>query len=308
MEVNGRLLLGGDPNGKFGYYYYKIIGDGHCFVNCYLQACCPTYQSEADPIRKFNMARKLRLDFANFLISDSKKSIEEISFRLNILNPAVMSTFLSLENGESAYSILSEIKSYYDERIDNSIDEIYGLILSMELVDKQTKLPLSFEQIKYIYERDHRINAAIYDAVSELSETPKYEKYGIGIIPLNIGYYELIKTAPTDYNDIIRTIDILLAEREYLNYQESILLAEFFDINVTYFPLGNYHRNHQSFTDFKDGVPEMLLINLNNVHWNMISFIKDKEERLLLMGVSKETKDSLFKILETLYSKNRLSI
>lgn len=308
MEVNGRLLLGGDPNGSFGYYYYKVIGDGHCFVNCYLQACAPSYQREVNRPKKFNMARKMRLDFANFLMSESKKSAEKISSRLNIINPAVMSTFFSLRDGESSYPILLAIQKEYDENLEGSEEDVYGLILSMDLVDKKNGLPLTYEYIKNIYERDHRINAAIYDAASELSKTPNYEKYGVGKLPINIGYYEIAVIAPSDYNDIIRSIDVLLAEREYLNHLESTLLARYLDINVTYFPLGTSHRGHQKLVEYKDGVPEMLLINLNNIHWNMVSFQQRGEERLLLMGVPENTKMGLFTTLELLNSQNRLSI
>ena len=93
-QLNDRVIIGGDPNGEFAYLYYKVIGDGHCFINCYLEAASESYQKDTNVSNRSKIARKMRVDFANFLLSTSDKSPEKISARLNIINPTTMCTLV----------------------------------------------------------------------------------------------------------------------------------------------------------------------------------------------------------------------
>lgn len=308
MSTFNKLVIGGDPAGSFSYLYYKVRGDNHCFINCYLKACCERYQREKNDSIKTHIARKARLDFANFLMAESKKDPVKICSRLNIINPTVMCKFFIQSNGDSSFSLLENIASIYKSDNEINEDEIYGMILSLDLVMENDMSLLTYEDIKNLYERDPRINTAIADAKSEKSQEINFQSYGIDKFPINIGYYELAFAVPTHYSIIVDTINYLISPSEYLNHNESSLLASFIDINTVSFALGSGYDNFFRLTENKPGAPELMMINLNNIHWNAISFKTGNQERLLVMEVPETTKAALFNRLKTLYSQRKLSI
>lgn len=307
MSKFDKLVIGGDPAGSFAYLYYKVLGDNHCFVNCYLEACRKRYQNETNRLIRSHIARKARLDFANFLIAESKKDTIKICSRLNIINPTIMCKFFCQSNGDSSFTALKSITAIYTTDSENNDDEIYGMILILELMMQDDMSPLTYETIKTLYERDPRINAAIANAKSERSKTINFESYGIDKFPINIGYYKLAFAVPIHYSIIIDTINYLISPTEFLNHNESSLLASFIDINAVSFALGTGYSNVLRLTENKPGVPELLMINLSSIHWNLISFKAGESEQLLVMDVPQTTKVSLFNRLKTLYEQRMLT-
>lgn len=306
--MSNKLVIGGDPTGKFSYLYHKVLGDNHCFVNCYLESCCERYKKEPNNSVRSHIARKARLDFANFLLSESKEDPIKICTRLNVMNPTVMCKFFSQFNGDSSFTILDEISNIYKSIKNIDEDEIYGTILSCNLILEEDMTPVTYDIIKNLYERDPRINAAIADAKSEGSDEINFDIYGINKFPINIGYYEIAFAVPTNYNIIINTIDYLISPIEFLNHNESSLLATFIDINAVSFALGTGYSNFFRLTENKQGAPELLMVNLNNIHWNAISYKQGDFETLLVMEVPETTKIALFNRLKFLYDQRKLGI
>lgn len=307
-QFAGRTIIGGDPNGSFAYLYYKVIGDGHCFINCYLEAMSETYQNETNRETRAKIARKMRLDFANFLLSESSKSSESISVRLNIINPNIMCNLLKFRDpDQSSITDLEYIKSQYNQNEPHSEDFIYGLILSYRFVSPATGEDLTYDEIKFLYETDHRINVAKAENISTGGKTPyNPEIFGVGKIPINIGYYELTDGVGTGYQELMTSINTLLHPTEFLTHIESSLFAAYIGINAVIFPLGVYYKNHYRLIEHIQGAPELIMVNLNNIHWNLVSFKRNGDEQLLSIGIPEKAKDALFNNLTRLYSEGKL--
>jgi hypothetical protein len=309
-QFNGRTIIGGDPNGSFAYLYYKIQGDGSCFINCYLESASKSYQNEQNTNIRTKISRKTRLDFVNFLLSKSDKSAEKISTRLNIINPTIMCKLIKFKDQEiSTNTELEFIKSQYNQNETQSDDFIFGLILSYNFLSVETNEEFTYETIKSLYERDHRINVAHAENLSTGGNTPyNPETFGVGKIPINIGYYEIANNIGVGYDEFITSINTLLDSNAYLSHIESILFATYIGINAIIFHLGTYNKSHYKLIDYVENAPDLIMVNLANVHWNLVSFKRNGEEQLLLRNLSEKAKDSLFNNLVLLYNDRMLSI
>ena len=290
--LNNKTVVGIDQeNNK--YLYHRVQGDGSCFVNCYLEACNERYRNELSDPRKTRIAKKLRLDFANFLISESKKTAEEISARLNILNPSIMANLIKFPNSdESPILALTEIGNFYDENTGN-YDEIYTLILSYEFIDRQTGVKLLYDDIKKLYETDPRINIALSDHIStSYTEENNPGFYGYGRVPINIGYYEIATSITGDFETFKETIQIIISGGDLTNI-ESTLISKFIGINSYIFPLGLGYHNHYYMVDKVQGKPEILMVNRSNIHWDLVTFFSNNEESFLFLDLSESDKSNL---------------
>lgn len=308
MSINGKTVIALTGSENSGYTYHTVPGDGSCFINCYLEACYSNYRNENSMVKKLRIARKFRLDFANFLLSESKKSPGKISARLNILNPTVMCNIIKAKNpNESSVNILQEISEKYIETDDDAEEFIYGLILTYNFIDVGTRQVLTYEEIKTLYETDHRINVSRAENLSTNGETP-YDPsvYGYGKIPINIGYYELATNIGSNYDEIEECIKILCHKSEFLTHLESSLIARFIAINAVIFPMGTYYKRYYKLIEPIQGAPEILMVNLSNKHWNLISYTNAKSEQLLLNNVPELAKNQIFNNLEVLYDQHRL--
>jgi hypothetical protein len=307
MNSDYRKIIAKSQN-DCSYLYYKVIGDGHCFINCYLEACCKKYRDENNIVIKSKIARKMRLDFANFLLSKSIKSAEEISARLNIINPVIMCKFIGYEDKDkSSYNDLDHIKSLYDPKDPFIYDFIYGLIMTHNFILFETGQKLTFEDIKKLYETDHRILVAKTNFLSSAGTEPDDPSiYGYGKIPIDIGYYEITDGIGAGYNEFLQSINVLLSPTEYLGHIESSLFASYIGINVIIFPVGSYYKTYQKLIEYIQDAPELLMVNLGNNHWNMVSFKNGHDEQLLITGLSENAKNGLFKNLNTLYNLREL--
>lgn len=306
---------------KAGYeYLYKIIkGDGHCFVNCYLNACSKTYRNLSEDM-KTAYSRKLRIDFANFLMSDSTKSEEEISMRLGFLNPNVMCRFLKLSSGESSLTALTEICSIYDGKNE---DEIFDLLESANLISSdlftdnleifKDKLNISLEispvemtidVLRALFSIDHRILVSKTDSISET-------ELGVGLYPITLKIYEMVKYVPPSYQIIDDAIKRIISPTIYFEHFESNLFAEYVGLNAVCFNLGERGSSYTQLYDLterKEGNPEIFLVNMLNIHWNMITF-KSKEYYVYIMvNVDDKTKDVIFQQLMDLNRRGALPL
>lgn len=308
MSINGKTVVATTSNPGTGYTYHHVPGDGSCFINCYLDACHTKYRKEISLSVKSRIARKFRLDFANFLLTESKKSAEKISARLNIINPSVMCNIVKSNNDEkSSMQVLEEISKKYVETDEDAEEFIYGLILSYNFIDVESRQPFTYESIKTLYETDHRINVSRAENLSTDGMTI-YDPsvYGYGKIPINIGYYELATNIGSSYEDIEECIKTLCHRSAFLTHLESSLIAKFISINAVIFPLGTYYKNHYKLIEHVEGAPEILMVNLGNIHWNLVSFTRENSEQLLLDTVPIGSKDAIFSNLTTLYSQRKL--
>lgn len=299
-------------NNKFQYLYKLIKGDGHCFVNCYLNACSPTYKSLPENM-KTAYSRKLRIDFANLLMSDSTKTAGEISTRLGFLNPNVLCKFLKLNNGESSLTTLNEICAIYDG---TNEDEVFDLLdgadfITTELTDEVLSLepkkggkPLSLKKLKELFELDHRILVAKADSIPET-------ELGVGVYPITLKIYELIKYVPSSYHIIDETILRLIHPTQYLEHFDSTLFAEYIGLNAVCFNLGEGGSSYTQvydLTEKRDNHPEILLVNMLNIHWNMVTFQSPEFSTTVMVSIDSKTKETIFRELIRLNNMGALPI
>lgn len=305
MSVNNKTIVATTANPSSNYLYHPIPGDGSCFVNCYLEGCYAKYRNENSLYNKMKIARKFRLDFANFLMSESKKSPEKISSRLNILNPSIMCQMIKFRDPErSSASTLEEIMTTYDEREENAEENVFQCIYSNGFIDVGTQMELSYNDIKKLYETDHRINVSRAENLSTHGREPfDPSVYGVGKLPINIGFYELATSIGSSYEEIEECINTLCHKTAFLTHLESSLIARFFAINAIIFPLGTYYKNHYKLIEENPGAPQILMVNINNIHWNTVSFSNGVAEQLLLENIAEDTKNVIFSNLTILHSK-----
>jgi len=300
--MSSNIVIAGSKQQGFEYLYDKVIGDGHCFINCYLKTLSKTYNNAKTINEKTAIARKCRLDFAKHLLTKSNKTDEYISIRLNMKNPTVMGYFIRDSNDNNGYEILETYFSLYGE-ID--LDEIFRLIIMSEMTDRNGDI-VTTRYLNELLKTDPRVNNANFDG-----SDPKI--LGFGIIPININFYELTNTLPSDYNYIINIIDNLISPSAFLEHESSALFASFFGINVTVFNMGSelngieYSKPSQTLIDYMPDKPELFLINLSNIHWNMVSCKMGNKNHLIFMGVPDTSKLTIFNNLKKLYNSNSLA-
>lgn len=299
LKHSNEIVIIEDEKRNFRYLYKLIIGDGHCFLNCYLHSCCPSYNS-IDKSLKGPLARKLRLDFANFLMSDSDMTAEKVSMRLGFLNPNVISTFLKTSKGESSLNTISELSQIYDG---TNEEEVFELLSYADLINTDGH-KVDKKYLKELYSKDHRILVAKADGIPE-------EQLGIGIYPINLKIYEMLKFIPMSYQDIEEIIEILIHPSKYLTHFESILFAEYVGINAVCFNLGHSDGGYKQvydLTERKEGCPDIFLINMSNVHWNMVEYRDSNSHSSIMMGVDSKTKNIIFEKLNELNDNNMLPL
>lgn len=283
-------------NNRDAYFLHKVIPDGHCYINCYLEACSNRYQNEPNKKKRRQIAIKTRLDFANYLVSTCDWSKEKVSSRLNIINPTIMIKFFR-SSEESFFEKLTEACHPYNEEND---EFIYERILALNLLSVQDGRKATIEYIRFIYTRDHRVNMAISDnpAVQNID----FSVYGVGRIPLNINFYKICHTAPSDYTVIESSIRTLIDHKAFLESLESTLIAKFMGLNSVALCLGFGYQKIIHLTQEDEQKLYLLLINIDNRHWDMISF----NDMFLLGGINENILEGLFSNLNTLYKRNKI--
>lgn len=308
MSFDGKLIIASCGQNKGNYVYHPVPGDGSCFINCYLESCYSNYRNEHSLTTKLNISRKFRLDFANFLMSESKKPAEKISARLNILNPSIMCRLLRMPNeNDSSINILQDIEKSYNENEEDAEDFIYGLIMSYNFLDVTTGKILTFDNIKNLYETDHRINVSRSENLSTNGTTPfDPTVYGVGKVPINIGFYELTTSIGSSYDELVNCIDILLHKTRFLEHLESSLIARFISINAIIFPMGTFYKNHYKLVETIEGAPVIMMVNLGNIHWNLVTYANENKEQLLLEGINENVKTALFNNLTILKNQGKI--
>lgn len=291
MSYRGQKIIAEIPGTEMKYLYHSVIGDGSCFLNCYLTIFSDIYRNTDDVSKKLNIAYKFRLDFVNFLLSESKKTKEEICLRLNILNPDVMSKLVSFkDNSMSSYEILFLAKEAY---VNGGEENVYSVIFSF--TPHINGRILAYEDVKNLFETDPRINLSLSEQISsEMKEKFDPSIYGYGKIPINIGYYELVNSISIPYTEFLKMINIFTSKTEFLTHVESDLVAKFLDLNLTIFPLGTGYRGPRKLIDSSDGAPEIMFININNIHWDLISFFNGESETFVMYKIPDRTKQALF--------------
>ena len=300
--MSNDLFIGGNKAAGFEYLYHHIIGDGHCFVNCYLEPCSASYQSTNQHSIKSRISRKLRIDFANYLMSDSHLSSEKISERLAMLNPSTMCFFLRTIDDNHTLDLLT---TAFDEYNGTNEDHVYGLILSNNL-RKRDGSEVSYEYLVELFTQDFRITTA--QATHELDKTGR--SLGYGIIPITLRLYELTKTIDFNLQELIAMINNIISPspEAYFEHRESTLFANFINIGATCFLLGTGISTVQELVPSKKGTPELFLVNLSNVHWNMVKLKINGVNNFFPLGVTSATKQSIFNKLRELNAHGIIGI
>ena len=289
------------------YYVHKIDGDGNCFINCFLDCISDSYNRTDNRKIRTAIGSKTRLEFAKFLISESYVDDLEIALRLNIKNaPDLFSLILRNSDGSSSYEILKEICSEYvdyDKEIsDKIIENLSNLDLRKYRIPEEGESnnaylnddPISEDELINLFLTDPRLNLyysqpkglirdpnngeEYYDRSKDVTDEEKIkelESYGYGVYPLNIGYYEITDTLVPDIKLFEETLDILISVNgniEYLQHQQSVLFATFIGFNTSYFHLYNGKIEKNELSTYKPDLPNITLINFNNIHWELIIY------------------------------------
>ena len=336
-EMEGRVLKRHGNHAAF--VSNKINGDGSCYLHCFLDHMSSSYK-ELGYREKSLFANKLRLDFANTLLADSKRSFEYITKRCNLL---ITEAFINFFNPEVVIGteikrtrdvILSILEEFKDDGDEEALDLLIARIASLDLywtnnyLDNETEYrqgeKLTYEEIIAIYERDYRLNQFYSDTIvhndgvrNNVASPVRKESYGIGVIPLTIFFFEIVRIPPNNYEVFMETIGILISDRSilphyrddlirfpgefiYLEDAQSDIFAKMMGINVVAIVKGAGYDKERYFGNngFLPEYPTILLLNLNCVHWELISFIRilnGKESNLKLL---KNIKTSLFTELQ----------
>lgn len=305
MSKIERQIIQRIPNTNSGYVYYKILADGHCFLNCFLEPLSITYKSEHNKSRRSHISRKLRLDFANYLMSFSNKSADEISIKLNILNPTTMFRFFKRKVGtETLHVNFEEIKSLF--LTTKNFDIVFENILDLDLLTR-TGTEVDIEYIMNLYQTDPRINDAIVESNFTDYSDNILEK-GIEKFPINLNYFDLIDTIPNDCQFIIDTIKLICHPNEYFEHTQSVLFANFMRINPIIFQMVDNVDKYYRLIENIEGVPDLLMVNLSNVHWNLVSFDSGVDNNILMFKVDEQTLNTLFKTLKEMYKRGNLPL
>lgn len=295
------------------YKYYRIQGDGSCFIHCYLDAFYPKY-NELSSRDKNILARKTRIDFANFLMGESSKSKEEIIFNLNIIGFDYMFYYLVNQNGKYVRDTLEEIAINFkngEYTIEESLDLIS--LLDLIIVYPFENVPGTLENLIVLYSRDPRYNYTMSVVKRRsLGKTAKqatkiYEdainEFGIGdnYLPINIGLYEICEFLP-DISTIEESINRLIDPSAYLEHFESTLFSKYIGVNTFIFQVGNGYSEILNNTQPIEGKLSLLMINIGNNHWNLISCSSDGgPEQLVNCDYDEITLNLLLKKLTFLY-------
>jgi hypothetical protein len=313
------------------YYRRKIIGDGHCFVHCYLTVLSKTYKEAESNREMTNIARKFRIDFANYLLQPSPISDEKLSEKINIDNPSIISNFFEYvsmdplvtltDKEKSSQALFEALKERFynidyknDEKYESEIYNFYETIYIFSLQDEGTNKVLflkegdtSFENIQRIFKRDPRYNAYLIDKMN--NEDLNMEIYGIGNVPLNINYYYLLPSIVPDYSgdggDFTKKAEIKkiierLCSQHFLEYPESILIARYIGVNITVYPLNSNYKKPFNLIEANELKESLNFINDGREglqHWELIGWKDGDDDIVYLMKLSDETKTYLYEKL-----------
>lgn len=302
MSQNNKIKIGS------GYIYYKVVGDGHCYANCYLEFGSKSYKN-ADTISsnslkptKSNIARKFRLDFANFLLSESGISKEKIHSRLNFKSPTFMAKYFYIDGelDEEGYfrGVGVELANLCDMYDGSNEETLYEIISEYFLL--RDKSQISFKAVKDLYETDIR------EHIMRLEPERSTQDVGIGLYSPTINYYAICNGISGDQDEIKLVIENLINGDSFLEFNTSILIAQYFDLNVTCLQLGSGYSKPLEISETKPGRPCMIMVNYNNIHWDLIAHDNGNDLNILLMNVDDVIKTGLLKVLNKLYNDGKI--
>lgn len=281
------------------YYWYDVVGDGHCFINCILEVFSAEYRqlknkySGSDLINKrLNFVRKLRCDIANTLISESDKTMGQIHSRLAFLNPTTMSKYFYIRDEidddgspKSSYEELNMISSLYKLEGESSIDDLYEY-LATKLIFRDGR-EITALNVKELYESDFRLH--------EAGDNPS--EYGVGDYSPTIKFYELC-TNITGYDDDIKSIiENLIDGDSFIEYRTSVIIANLLNINIVYFSVGGNYTNYDEILCNEHNAPYIFMINQNNLHWDLVGYKYGNGMIFTFSEPSETIKELLFKAI-----------
>lgn len=318
----------------------NIIGDGSCFVHCFLDTLSKTYKTLSSE-EKSLMATKTRLDLANILLSDSDKEIEDIAIRCNLLIPAVISKFFEPEieiiDGKEVNLIIGKLDKIKDEFIDNcdvlNIYNAFEKVTELGLIWSKFDLPdinsrplesVTFEELLFIYSRDYRENYYLSDSIIYVDYDKVYSpkrktEYGIGLVPLNIKFFEMVKEPPMSHEMFRRLIGVLISDsslfpsyeqeyrsdNEYLTHAESDIFVKFLNINVVAIVQRGGYSGEVILGGYKEGYPILILANKNadtlSAHWETISLETETSSNFLFKDIDRRLYQELHRILNSMH-------
>lgn len=294
-----------------GYLYCKVIGDGHCYANCYLEVGSKTYK-DVDKFstneyvtkqKKFNIARKFRLDFANYLLSESNLTKEKIHSRLNFKASTIMAKYFyidgELDSDGDFRGVGVDLGTLCAEYNGTNEESIYEIITDCFMFRDGS--PITVDAVRALYETDAREHLIRW----EPDRTP--ESVGIGIYSPTINYYALCNDISGDHDEIEMTVRNLINGASFLEFNVSILIARYFELNVTCLQLGSNYTEPIELSEPEPGRPCILMVNYENVHWDLVGHYNGKIFNLLMLNIDSRIKTALLKALNKLYAQGRIS-
>ena len=219
----------------------------------------------------------------------------------NIFNPSVMSRFFKGDVNVTYF--FDDILEFFKNDKNKDVEIIYKIILSLPILNIETNEPPTYSFVKKLYEREPKFNIS-FEKIREDQNFINLDESGIDKFPINIRYFEISNTI-SNTQQLIESIRILCSS-EFLTHEESSKIATFLGINTIVFPMGHTYKEPFRLIDEIEGSPEIFLVNLRNIHWNMISFKQNNIERKLRIGVNDETKQIIFNSLKNYFELGRL--
>lgn len=109
----------------------------------------------------------------------------------------------------------------------------------------------------------------------------------------------MIKYVPSSYHIIDETILRLIHPTQYLEHFDSTLFAEYIGLNAVCFNLGERGSSYTQvydLTEKRDNHPEILLVNMLNIHWNMVTFQSPEFSTTVMVSIDSKTKETIFRV------------
>lgn len=281
------------------YYWYDVVGDGHCFLNCFLEVFSNEYRDLKKKYigseltnKRLNFVRKFRCDIANTLLSESEKTMGQIHSRLAFLNPTTMSKYFYIRDEyeidgspKSSYEELNMISSLYKLEGESTVEDLYEYI-AMKLIFRNGN-QITPSSVKQLYESDFRFH--------EAGNNPS--DYGVGDYSPTIKFYELC-TNITGYDDDVKSIiENLINGDSFIEYRTSVIIANLLNINIVYFSVGGNYTNYDEILCNNHDAPYIFMINHNNLHWDLVGYKYDNGLIFTFSNPSENIKELLFKAI-----------
>lgn len=296
------------------YYWFDVVGDGHCFLNCILEIFSKEYRELTKKYQSMELInkrkqflRKFRCDIANTLMSESDKPMSEIHSRLAFLNPTTMSGYFYIKDQydtdgspKSSYGELELVSELYKTDGKSITDELYKYLAGI-LIFRNGDI-VTKDKLKELYESDFRLHEIkIMELKENLSESLNPADFGVGVYSPTLKFYELCKNITGYDDDVESIIKNLLNDDAFIEYRTSVIIANLLNINIIYFSIGGNYTSYDEILCDDINAKYIFMINHNNIHWDLIGYKHDSGLVFTFVKPTENLKKILFDVLNMKY-------